>query len=487
MKPRFITVVFLCCGLLLVSSLFGAVPPIPDQPANYVVDLAGIIDPQTEADLNRRLKELENKTTAQVVVLTINSLEGEPMERFSLRTAEKWALGQKGKDNGVLITIAVQDRKYRIEVGYGLEAILPDSLVGSIGRESFVANFRKGKYSEGISEAVRKITQRIIMYKDGRKTFEPGFRDRWEEYSLVSRLFDWSMVVPSLVILLVGGWLGVTWWWRGPEPDAGPQPDYLTSPPSDLPPAMVFLVLKSWLKKGAGPQLITATLIDLAQKGFLEIEFEETPFIVGHYRRKDLLIRKVEGQPNYEFEDLVIGTLAERKLSEQQIHVANLLPQLKNSLERESVALGLFVEEPTKAINRVRIPGLFILGAALVLAFLLMLGIAAEPEGFDWIDTLPLLMLGIGGALAAFLVAPQMPKRTWQGVLEAALWDAIGNHLKEVTQQRDLARDYSGIWDSYLPYAILFSLEASWISSFVEMRVPAPSWFQAPAVSKGSA
>ena len=165
MKPRFLALVFLFWGLLLVSVLLAAVPPVPDQPANYVVDLAGIIDSQTEADLNHRLKELEDRTTAQVMVLTINSLEGEPMEGFSLRTAEKWALGQKGKDNGVLITIALKDRKYRIEVGYGLEAILPDSLVGSMGRECFVKNFRMGKYSVGISDAVEMISNQIINYK----------------------------------------------------------------------------------------------------------------------------------------------------------------------------------------------------------------------------------------------------------------------------------------------------------------------------------
>jgi uncharacterized protein len=157
---------FLLC--FLPCTLSAAVPPVPDQPANYVVDLAGIIDPQTEADLNRRLKELEDQTTAQVVVLTVDFLEGEPMEKFSLKTAEKWALGQKGKDNGVLITVAVKDRKYRIEVGYGLEAILPDSLVGSIGRECFVSNFRMGKYSLGISEAVKKITGQIIGYETGK-------------------------------------------------------------------------------------------------------------------------------------------------------------------------------------------------------------------------------------------------------------------------------------------------------------------------------
>jgi uncharacterized protein len=159
---------FLLC--FLPCSLSAAVPPVPDQPANYVVDLAGIIDSQTQADLNRRLKELEDQTTAQVVVLTLNSLEGEPMEKFSLRTAEKWALGQKGKDNGVLITVALTDRKYRIEVGYGLEAILPDSFVGSIGRDCFVSNFRRGNYSTGISEAVEKITGQIIGYEAGRIT-----------------------------------------------------------------------------------------------------------------------------------------------------------------------------------------------------------------------------------------------------------------------------------------------------------------------------
>jgi uncharacterized protein len=161
MKPRFLTLVPLFGGLLLVSSLLAAVPPVPEQPANYVVDLAGIIDSQTEADLNRKLKELEGKTTAQVVVLTIHSLEGEPIEKFSLSTAEKWALGQKGKDNGVLITVAVQDRKYRIEVGYGLEAIIPDSYLGSLARRHFVPNFRQGKYSQGIEAVVSTIAKNI--------------------------------------------------------------------------------------------------------------------------------------------------------------------------------------------------------------------------------------------------------------------------------------------------------------------------------------
>jgi uncharacterized protein len=127
---------------------------IPNSPPNYVVDLAEIIDASTEAGLNRYLLELEQKTTAQMVVLTINSLEGEPIEDFSIDVAHnRWKLGQKGKDNGILLLVSLQERKYRFETGYGLEGVLPDSLVGSIGRQYIVPYFQKGDYTTGIAAA----------------------------------------------------------------------------------------------------------------------------------------------------------------------------------------------------------------------------------------------------------------------------------------------------------------------------------------------
>jgi len=125
------------------------------------VDLAGVIDAGARTRLNALLKDLEARTTAQMVILTINSLEGEPIENFSHQTAVKWGIGQKGKDNGVLLTVAVKDHKYRIEVGYGLEATLPDSLVGSIGRQYLVPHFRKGDFAGGIVAAAGEIAQTI--------------------------------------------------------------------------------------------------------------------------------------------------------------------------------------------------------------------------------------------------------------------------------------------------------------------------------------
>ena len=128
----------------LASSSYAVVPPIPQMPSHYVVDLAGIINDDVEYRLNGYLQELEQKTTVQFIILTIQSLEGESLEEFSITTAhDTWGLGQKGKDNGLLLLVSLDDRKYRFEVGYGLEGILPDSLVGTIGRQFLVPFFIK--------------------------------------------------------------------------------------------------------------------------------------------------------------------------------------------------------------------------------------------------------------------------------------------------------------------------------------------------------
>jgi uncharacterized protein len=153
--------------LAYVLFIFTTTPPgfaaeIPAIPANPVVDLAGIIDDAVETKINRYLRELEGKTTAQMAILTVKSLEGQTIAEFSLAIAhDQWKLGQKGKDNGVLLVVALNARKYRIEVGYGLEGVLPDSLVGGIGREYLVPYFKRGDYSTGIYTATLVIANRI--------------------------------------------------------------------------------------------------------------------------------------------------------------------------------------------------------------------------------------------------------------------------------------------------------------------------------------
>ena len=148
--------------LIFTTTPVGFAAEIPLIPANPVIDLAGIIDDTAETKINRYLRELERKTTAQMAILTIKSLEGQTIEEFSLSIAhDKWQLGQKGKDNGVLLVVALNARKYRIEVGYGLEGVLPDSLVGGIGRQYLVPYFKKGDYSTGIYSATLVIANKV--------------------------------------------------------------------------------------------------------------------------------------------------------------------------------------------------------------------------------------------------------------------------------------------------------------------------------------
>ncbi len=148
-------------GLILLLFLCAAKFP---KPVGYVNDFANIISYQYENKISSLITDLEQKTTAEIAVVTIQSLAGETVESYAVDLFEKWGIGKKGKDNGVLLLIALGERKVRIEVGYGLEGILPDGLCGEIIRQKIIPNFKKGNYDEGIWQAVATISN--IIAKD---------------------------------------------------------------------------------------------------------------------------------------------------------------------------------------------------------------------------------------------------------------------------------------------------------------------------------
>ena len=137
---------------------------VPD-PGSYVVDQAGIVKPGHRQRLEGWLRELEQKTTAQVKVLTVASTQGEGMFLFSQRHAEAWKLGRKGKDNGALIVLAVKERRVRIHTGYGLECVLPDSWVGTASRAVASQFFKKSQYSEGLFQLAVVTANRVADAK----------------------------------------------------------------------------------------------------------------------------------------------------------------------------------------------------------------------------------------------------------------------------------------------------------------------------------
>jgi uncharacterized protein len=126
-----------------------------------VTDDAELLRPDVIQRISARLQAHEQKTTDQVAVLTIASLQGESIEGFALRVFEQWQLGKQGKDNGVLMVIAPQDRRMRIEVGYGLEGTLTDLEAGRIIRNIMAPRFRAGDFNGGIEQGVNAVLAQL--------------------------------------------------------------------------------------------------------------------------------------------------------------------------------------------------------------------------------------------------------------------------------------------------------------------------------------
>ena len=123
----------------------------------YVNDYAGLIAPEAKAKLENDLRTFEQSDSTQVVILTVPSLEGEVLEEYAIKAATTWKIGQQTKDNGVLLLVAKQERKIRIEVGKGLEGILTDLLSGRIIDLVIKPNFKRGDYSGGFVAGVAAI------------------------------------------------------------------------------------------------------------------------------------------------------------------------------------------------------------------------------------------------------------------------------------------------------------------------------------------
>lgn len=152
---RFLIYLVLFLQIFFAGTTLAA-PSIPARPSAgsgiYVQDYAGVITSEDKQKMLSIGQDLDNKTTAQLAVVTVNSLEGQPIEDYALAILREWGIGNKQKNNGVLIVVAVKDRKSRIEVGYGLEGVLPDGKTGRIQDDYMIPYFKKNEYSKGIMQ-----------------------------------------------------------------------------------------------------------------------------------------------------------------------------------------------------------------------------------------------------------------------------------------------------------------------------------------------
>ena len=147
-------IIVLCFFIFYNFNSFGLAVPSLSGP---VVVKAGILSRNEFNKIENFLLDLNNRSQIQIAVLIVPSLEGESIENYSMQVAEKWKLGDKEKDSGALLLVAVKDKKLRIEVGYGLEQNLTDSRSGQIIRNFIAPQFRSGNYGEGIYDGIKAM------------------------------------------------------------------------------------------------------------------------------------------------------------------------------------------------------------------------------------------------------------------------------------------------------------------------------------------
>ena len=189
-------------------------------------DSGSVLPGAERQKLELQLKRIEEKTTAQVVVLTVKSLEGEDFASFSIKVARAWALGQKGKNNGILITLAVKENRVRMEVGYGLEGAIPDSVaLQIIGELQSRVTSDKKEYYSGLTNMIEALSRRIILDQGLAGSTEPSSSEDEEGDDLLL-LFLIPLVLAALagsfhpvagglvggVLAGLIGWALYTWW-----------------------------------------------------------------------------------------------------------------------------------------------------------------------------------------------------------------------------------------------------------------------------------
>lgn len=153
MKKFLSILLVLCCTVVLAQKSI----PKPN-PQRLVVDNAALLNPHDRDELERKLVALDNNTSNQIAVVTVPSLNGESIEDVAVNTLRDWGIGS-AKNNGILVLIALQDKKIRIEVGYGLEGAIPDVMAKDIINNDLQPAFRKGNYYSGINRAVDNLAK----------------------------------------------------------------------------------------------------------------------------------------------------------------------------------------------------------------------------------------------------------------------------------------------------------------------------------------
>lgn len=275
-------------------------------------------------------------------------------------------------------------------------------------------------------------------------------------------------------LILAAGLIGVylLWYTKGRDKPAGLVAEFISEPPAKVPPAIAGTLLD----EKADMADIVATIVDLARRGVIVMEEIEEPGLLGIGKRKDFRYRLE--QPEAEllpFERTLVnrmfGTSTERRLSELRNQFYTAIPEIQNKLYEEITHLGYFRSNPQRARKTYAALGI---GGIVVAVGIGICGTSALAPYANTAFCIP-TSLGIV-SLALLIVSPFMPARTEKGSEEAAKWRAFKRYLENI-QKYEKVQEATHLFDQYLPYAIAFGLEKSWIQTFANAGTPAPGWY----------
>lgn len=170
----FLFVIALSCSLFVGAQSIDRVVPSRPVPARLVNDLADVLTPEQEATLEQKLVAYDDSTSTQIVVVTMASLQDFPIEDVGLQILRKWGVGNKEKDNGIVLLAAIKDRKINIQTGYGMEGVVPDAIARTIIENDVIPSFRTENFYRGFDEA----TTSIIKAAAGEYQAPAGYADR---------------------------------------------------------------------------------------------------------------------------------------------------------------------------------------------------------------------------------------------------------------------------------------------------------------------
>lgn len=393
-------------------------------------------------------------------------------------------------DGDQLWWIAVPSEHFGFSIGSStITAQLPDGYAPREGVDPVVTYGAPSDVQVNGTRVVATATRQIggyeafeirVQYPHDPNASQPVWQQNFDDQRAfeenVLPLVNLGIIALSLLVAVGGGLFFYTLYMRkGRDPKIGPVPTYLSDLPSELPPAIVGTLVD----ERADPRDVISTIIDLAHRGYLAIEESQKEGLLGFGRSSEFTFKRtdkaLEGLRPFEsklMNRLFGGSKMERTMDSLRNKFYTVISEVQGDLYRELVSEALFDTSPSTTRALWSGIGVAIIALAVILGFVLF----PLTDRYGMLLVLPPIAVGFV-AVAALIIGPAMPAKTRKGAEEAAKWKAFYEYLRNMEKYATV-EEAAEQFERYLPYAVAFGLDKSWINRFTQVQyIPVPYWY----------